>query len=214
MALTLVSLALLATTAMAAPMPQPVPADNVPSTSSIRCQFQLISQKDDTCKSIGAGWGFSEAQIFDANPFLDCNNIWVGTPICMPDVPRLSTSTIANPTISTIVSTATSSFGRPSSTTTSSSIRCQFQVTSQKDDTCSSIGIHWGFSGSEIWQANPFLDCENIWIGTPICIPDHPRSFRTSSTIGNPISTTVVRSSTDSTASTASPTITISVGTF
>ncbi|KAG8832658.1 hypothetical protein FRC18_004753, partial [Serendipita sp. 400] len=159
-----------------------------------------------------------ESQIFDANPFLDCNNIWVGTPICMPDVPRLSTSTIANPTISTIVSTTISSVGRPSSTTTSSSIRCQFQVTSQKDDTCSSIGIHWGFSESEIWQANPFLDCENIWVGTPICIPDHPRSFRTSSTIPstivNPTSTTVVRSSTASTASTASPTITISVGTF
>ncbi|KAG8812609.1 hypothetical protein FRC19_003023, partial [Serendipita sp. 401] len=84
MALTLVSLAVLATTAMAAPMPQIIPSDSdvvdpattpAPIATSIPCKAQYISQKDDTCRSIGLPWGLYDYHILEANPFLNCEDI-------------------------------------------------------------------------------------------------------------------------------------------
>ncbi|KAG8861818.1 hypothetical protein FRB91_000062 [Serendipita sp. 411] len=100
MALTLLSLAVLATTVMAVPRPQLSPAASTSSASIIRCKAQIISQQDDTCRSIGLPWGLYDYQIFEANSFLNCEDIWVGTPICIPDVPL--PSTVVCPTVTTV----------------------------------------------------------------------------------------------------------------
>ncbi|KAG8809264.1 hypothetical protein FRC17_003523, partial [Serendipita sp. 399] len=112
----------------------------------------------DTCESIGQPWGLSGNDILAANSFLNCADIWPGTPICIPSL-------------------------QPTVTTLSVVPRCQQTYTSVEKDTCSSIGTHFGVSGNDIYQANTFLDCNDIWPYTPICIP-YPAS-----TISTPTST-------------------------
>ncbi|KAG8794625.1 hypothetical protein FRC16_010422 [Serendipita sp. 398] len=273
MALTLLSLAVLATTVMAVPRPQLSPAASTSSASIIRCKAQIISQQDDTCRSIGLPWGLYDYQIFEANSFLNCEDIWVGTPICIPDVPlpstvvcptvttvvrpstssvvnpsitttvrpftssvvntttvrpstssvvnpsitttvrpftssvvntttvRPSTSSVVNPSITTTVRPFTSSVVntttvRPStssvvnpstttvvystastrvlsstSTTASPSPTCKSIITSQPGQTCDTIARDNGLVGSDILDSNSFLNCNDIWPGTQICVP-------------------------------------------
>ncbi|KAG8774619.1 hypothetical protein FRC15_001161 [Serendipita sp. 397] len=183
MALTLVSLAVLATTAMAAPMPQIIPSDSdvvdptttpAPTATSIPCKAQYISQKDDTCRSIGLPWGLYDYHILEANPFLNCEDIWVGTPICIPDVPL--PDTVVYPTSTVVV---------PSCSTTH---------TAGVNETCDSIGAPYGISGADILAANPFLNCNDIWQYTPVCIPgvavtDPPPTLSPTATHGTIVTT-------------------------
>ncbi|KAG8811703.1 hypothetical protein FRC17_002352, partial [Serendipita sp. 399] len=164
MALTLASLLILTTAVKAIPMPQddpnafsssgdPQATAPTPTTTAITisCKAQYISQKDDTCRSIGLPWGLYDYQILEANSFLNCDDIWEGTPICIPDIPL--PSTVVYPT--TVVPVPT----------------CRETYTSVEKDTCDSIGTHYGLSGNDIYQANTFLNCNDIWPYTPICIP-------------------------------------------
>ncbi|KAG8798516.1 hypothetical protein FRC17_007405, partial [Serendipita sp. 399] len=122
-----------------------------PSSTAISCKAHYTSQKGDTCASIGLPWGLSENQILQANSFLNCNDIWEWTPICIPDVPVPSTVTY-----STITSTVSA---------------CRETYISIEKDTCDSIGTHFGVSGDAIYRANTFLNCNDIWPYTPICVP-------------------------------------------
>ncbi|KAG8812610.1 hypothetical protein FRC19_003024 [Serendipita sp. 401] len=169
MALTLVSLAVLATTAMAAPMPQLISA--LPQiisalsptpTTSIRCKAQIISQKDDTCRSIGLPWGLNDYQILEANSFLNCEDIWIGTPICIPDIHL--PSTVVLPTVTTAASTSSSSV-------TGTTAPCLSWYYSVYGDTCDRIAGNLGVSRDVIYNSNTFLNCDDIWVNTPICLP-------------------------------------------
>ncbi|KAG8799341.1 hypothetical protein FRC17_007153 [Serendipita sp. 399] len=122
-----------------------------PSSTAISCKAHYISQKGDTCASIGLPWGLSENQILQANSFLNCNDIWEWTPICIPDVLIPSTVTY--------------------STATSTVSACRETYISIEKDTCDSIGTHFGVSGDAIYRANSFLNCNDIWPYTPICVP-------------------------------------------
>ena len=39
------------------------------------------------------------------------------------------------------------------------------------DNTCSAIAAKFGLTPQAVYFANPFLDCENVWNGTPLCLP-------------------------------------------
>ncbi|KIM33457.1 carbohydrate-binding module family 50 protein, partial [Serendipita vermifera MAFF 305830] len=44
-------------------------------------------------------------------------------------------------------------------------------VAQSTGETCDSIGTQFGVSGPEILASNPFLDCQDIWLYTQICVP-------------------------------------------
>ncbi|KAG8803258.1 hypothetical protein FRC17_006221 [Serendipita sp. 399] len=163
MALTLISLAIFATSSIGSPVPQALPdvpgivevvnnlmgtPSGVPAsqttTSTQHCAARYTSQEYDTCASIGQPWGLSGNDILSANTFLNCADIWPGTPICIPSI---------QPTVTTL-----SVVPVP---------RCQQTYTSVEKDTCDSIGTHFGVSGNDIYQANTFLNCNDICRSLP-----------------------------------------------
>lgn len=157
MAFTLVSLSTLISTSALLNFAQasPLPALEPRSTpASIPCKATYWSVPGDTCKSIGLGWGLYDYQIHEANTFLNCEDIWNHTPICIPDIPLPPTVTYSEPAVPTPT--------------------CKTTYYSKAGDTCRSIGLPSGLYDYQIYAANPFLNCNDIWVGTPICIPDVP----------------------------------------
>lgn len=107
------------------------------------------SQAGDTCASIAAPFGLTADDIYAANTFLDCQNIWANTPICIP-------------------------FPRPTATITGTFYpvpTCEFTYTSQQGDTCDTLAVRFHVTSDEILAYNSFLSCDNIWANTPICVP-------------------------------------------
>lgn len=51
---------------------------------------------------------------------------------------------------------------------------CKSTYKSVAGDTCSSIDTKYNFVDGTIKTANGFLTCTDIWVNTPICIPDGP----------------------------------------
>jgi len=127
------------------------------STAAPTCVQTYTSVATDTCATIGQKFGLTANQILAANTFLNCNDVWVGTRICVP--PGGVTSTTTRTTTTT---TTTSSGPAPS---------CVSTYTSVANDTCASIGQKYGLTATQILNANSFLNCNDIWTNTPICIP-------------------------------------------
>jgi peptidoglycan/xylan/chitin deacetylase (PgdA/CDA1 family)/LysM repeat protein len=120
------------------------------STPAPTCVSRYTSVAGDNCVNIGAKYGLSGAQISAANSFVNCNDIWVGTNLCIPPGGTGPTSTTSStPPAPTCVSTYTSVAG----------------------DNCASIGTKFGLTGNQILAANTFLNCNDIWTNTSICIP-------------------------------------------
>ena len=82
--------------------------------------------------------------IKSANSFLDCADVWVGTPICVPDGPYQPPST------------------------------CKQTYYSLAGDTCEIIEDKFLLPAGAIKSANDFVTCNDIWTGTPICVPPGP----------------------------------------
>lgn len=82
--------------------------------------------------------------IKSANSFLDCTDVWVGTPICVPDSPHQLAST------------------------------CKETYYSLAGDTCSIIEDKYNLHAGAIKSANDFVACDDIWTGTSICVPPGP----------------------------------------
>ncbi|PVG02513.1 glycoside hydrolase/deacetylase [Serendipita vermifera] len=143
------------------------------------CRTTYYSVAGDNCNTIGAKYGLTGTQIYNANTFLNCNDVWVGTPICIPNggsgTPPTSTST-------------TSSTPAPT---------CVSRYTSVAGDNCNTIGAKYGLTGTQIFNANTFLNCNDVWVGTSICIPPGgtpPTSSTTSSTPPQPSCVSTYRS--------------------
>lgn len=162
MAFTLISIITLASTAIAVPVPQL-------SEGPTACKATYYSKAGDTCRSIGLPWGYYDTDILAANTFLDCDDIWENTPICIPNIPTPTTVTYGdapvNPTAPPIFLT-TSATPIPLPTPS-----CLYNILSAAGDTCGSLGAQYGVTGEDILAANSFLDCGDILVGTPICIP-------------------------------------------
>jgi LysM repeat protein len=120
------------------------------STPAPTCVTTYYSVSGDTCDSIGAKYGLSGTAISQANTFITCSDIWAGTPVCIPSGG------------STPTSTSSSSTPAPS---------CASTYTSVSGDTCVSIGSKYGLTDTAISQANTFINCSDIWVGTSVCIP-------------------------------------------
>ncbi|KAG9041833.1 Carbohydrate esterase 4 protein [Serendipita sp. 407] len=128
------------------------------STPAPTCARTYRSVQNDTCAKIENDNGLPAGSILRANPFLNCNDIWVNTPICIP--PGGSTST----TTTTRTSTSTSTSTTPAPT-------CASTYRSVQKDTCAKIENDNGLPAGSILRANAFLNCKDIWVKTPICIP-------------------------------------------
>ncbi|PVF94640.1 hypothetical protein CPB86DRAFT_634144 [Serendipita vermifera] len=107
------------------------------------CGARYISVQGDTCKTIANQYSIAPSFIMDANNFVNCDDIWVGTPICIPAF-------------------YPGKFDPP----------CRETYTSVQGDTCNTIANKLGgVNAGEITIANPWLNCNDVWTGTPICIP-------------------------------------------
>lgn len=110
------------------------------------CKTTYLSQKGDTCATMDKKFGLSDGAILAANTFLTCSDVWVNTPICVPD----GGSTPATPTPA----------------------KCQSTYNSLSGDTCDSLEKAHNLASGAIKGANSFVTCNDIWPGTPLCIPD------------------------------------------
>jgi LysM repeat protein len=103
----------------------------------------------------------NETDVYSANTFLNCTDIWVNTPICIPAISYPPTSTVS-------VAPA-----------------CGSTYWSVAGDTCQSIAAQFGYYDYQISGANSFLNCNDIWANTPICLP---KTFGTPTVTGLPVS--------------------------
>ncbi|CAG7849385.1 SubName: Full=Uncharacterized protein {ECO:0000313/EMBL:CCA74763.1} [Serendipita indica DSM 11827] len=143
------ALALAVGTVTASPLPQGIDPTGSATPMPSVCSSTYTSAAGDTCASIGAKFGLSATQIQSANTFLNCDDIWTWTPVCIPAGATTSSSTTASTPSSTCVATYTAVSG----------------------DTCASIGAKYGLTEAQVLAANTFLNCNDIWAWTPVCIP-------------------------------------------
>jgi LysM repeat protein len=122
------------------------------------CSETYTSKKGDTCQSIEQAFDLEDGSLLPANTFLTCGDIWENTPICIPD-----DACPAEPATTTTA---------PDSTPTPAS--CKSTYTSSDKDTCESVEQHFNLVSGTIKSANLFVTCNDIWVGTPLCIPDGP----------------------------------------
>lgn len=130
--------------------PPPTSTTSSPPPSGT-CASTYRSAAGDTCTSIEQKFGLPAGSILASNSFLNCDDIWVNTPICIPPGGSSSSS-----------STSSSSTPAPS---------CVSTYRSVAGDTCTSIEAKFGLSAGAISQANSFVTCTDIWVNTPLCIP-------------------------------------------
>jgi len=111
------------------------------------CVQTYTSKEHDTCGSIEKDYGLQGGAILAANSFLNCQDIWPNTPICIPS---------------------------GGSTPSTPSGNCKSTYRSQSGDTCDKLDQLYNLKSGSIKGANSFVDCNNIWANTPLCIPDGP----------------------------------------
>ena len=174
------------------------------------CKTTYSSQQGDTCDTIDKKYGLVPGTIFAANSFLTCSDVWVDTPICVPDGPYACSKTytsVQGDTCESIEKQFTLPEGSilaantfltcsdiwsntpicvpngastlPTSTTTapgptSTPATCKSTYNSAPGDTCDSIEKMFNLVSNSIKSANSFVTCNDIWAGTPLCIPDGP----------------------------------------
>ncbi|PVG02512.1 glycoside hydrolase/deacetylase [Serendipita vermifera] len=168
-----------------------------PSTNPTCAQRYTVKDGDKTCSNIGSKFGLSGADIYLANPSLNCDDVWTWTSVCIPPAPtsppKVDCVQTYNAAQGDTCQSIATKFGTtaekvhaantfvtcndiwsgtpicvPASTGT---ITCASTYYSKSGDTCDSIGSKNGLTGTAIKNANTFLTCTDIWAGTPICIP-------------------------------------------
>ncbi|KAG8805358.1 hypothetical protein FRC19_007928, partial [Serendipita sp. 401] len=106
----------------------------------------ITSQPGQTCDTIARDNGLVGSDILDSNSFLNCNDIWPGTPICVPP-----TSNVPGCKHWVIVDSGLAIPGNPV--------------------TCWDVARPWKLDPTDIYNSNTFVNCDDIWPGTQICIP-------------------------------------------
>ncbi|CAG7849383.1 SubName: Full=Uncharacterized protein {ECO:0000313/EMBL:CCA74762.1} [Serendipita indica DSM 11827] len=128
-------------------------SSSAPSATPTTCWTTYISKPGDDCNSISEAFRITSSDVFDANTFLNCNDIWPGTPICIYGKSQVTVTGLP-----------------PSTPTTIGGAVCWTNYRSQLYDTCKSIGARFGITAEQVYNANKFLNCNDIWEGTPIAI--------------------------------------------
>ncbi|KAG9020489.1 hypothetical protein FS842_007252 [Serendipita sp. 407] len=102
------------------------------------CVTTYVSRPNDSCATIESQFHLSSGAILGANSFVNCNDIWLNTPLCIP----------------------------PGGIGAS----CTSTISSGPGDTCDLIGSRHGISGYQVQLWNSFLNCNDIWNHTPVCV--------------------------------------------
>ena len=158
------------------------------------CKSTYTSKIGDTCATMDQKYGLASGTIYGANGFLNCSDVWVGTQICVPDGPYACSETYYSQKGDTCDSIE-KSYGLDTGeilgankflTCTDiwehtpicipagdcSDIPCKSTYISVLGDTCASIEQKYHLATNAIKDANDFVTCDDIWKGTPLCIPD------------------------------------------
>lgn len=106
------------------------------STPVPSCVTTYYSVSGDTCVSIGSKYGLTDTAISQANTFINCSDIWSGTPVCIPPP------------------------GTP----------CAQSYTSVDGDSCATVATQFGVTASQISLWNYWVNCNDVWSGTVLCV--------------------------------------------
>jgi beta-glucanase (GH16 family) len=101
------------------------------------CDKKYTSVKGDNCNTIAQKNGISVERVKELNSFLNCNDVWAWTPVCV-DPPK--------------------------------KVACKREYRSVAGDNCESIGRKHNISGGRVKELNSFVNCNDIWAQTPICV--------------------------------------------
>ena len=124
-----------------------------PSTST-NCQQTYTTQAgENTCTKIAAKFsGLSGADIYFANPSLNCQDIWQWTSVCIPPGRFLICKCVRPPLTPPF-------FLAPG---TSTIVCSQTYVAQSGENTCSKIAAKFGTSAELVSAANRQVNCEDI----------------------------------------------------
>ena len=140
----------------------PTPSSSLPTlqpTTNPACKGTYTTPKEATCTDIETMFNLVPGTLEAANSFLNCDDIWAFTPLC---IPNNSTPTSASPTPSP----------SPPALRLSTNPACKGTYTTPKEDTCTDIETMFSLVPGTLKTANSFVDCDNIWAFTPLCIPN------------------------------------------
>jgi hypothetical protein len=73
-----------------------IPTEPVPVLRREPCKTTYSSKNGDTCATIDNAYGLVSGTILTENAFLTCSDIWVDTPICVPDGPYACSQTYSS----------------------------------------------------------------------------------------------------------------------
>lgn len=133
-----------------------------PSATPTVCWTTYNTLPGETCDTIAMAFRIPPLDVLRANPFLDCNNIPVNTRVCIYGQSQV---TVTMPPVAP--------------TSAPGSGTCWANYRSQPGDTCNSIATRFGITPQDVYNANTFLNCDDIWDGTPIAICDGNRTRTT-----------------------------------
>lgn len=162
------------------------------------CKSTYNSQSGDTCATMDQKYGLVSGTILAANPFLTCSDVWANTPICVPDGPYGCSETYYSKkgdTCDSIESLYDLEVGdilaantfltctdiwentpicipADDCSTIPATTECKSTYNSVPNDTCDSLDQKFNLPSGTIKSANSFVTCDDIWAGTPLCIPD------------------------------------------
>ena len=153
-----------------------IPAVLIPSTSHHTCPGSAISyivQAGDTLWKLSQLYGISVQSIIDLNLGIDPQNLQIGSAICIPTAPTVSTvpPVLAPPTPKAPLS---KTVPLPKMNLPITCPKGAFSHTIQAGDTFWKLSQLYGISVQSIIDLNPSINPQNLQIGSTICIPTAP----------------------------------------
>ncbi|UKZ63163.1 uncharacterized protein TrAtP1_004392 [Trichoderma atroviride] len=133
------------------------------------CAFSADANDGDTCASLAAAWGITEAQFKSYNPSVkDCSALRSGSLYC---VEWTQSTTTAVTSTSTSKEAATTSKDSPSPTQSGATSKCTKWVQQTGDKFCAEIAAANGVSLADFLKWNNIkADCSNLVAGNYECV--------------------------------------------
>ncbi|CAG8961709.1 hypothetical protein HYFRA_00006249 [Hymenoscyphus fraxineus] len=154
------------------------------SASVVRrdCSFTWEAENGDTCQSMAASWGITQAQFISYNSGVSCNALVVGKEYCVEWTGPAPGPTTANPvptpsTTSTSIIVTTTTPAAPSGPSPTQGgiigdLGQKFHL-AVSGDTCGGIVSNYGgFSLQQFYSWNPAVgnDCSGLFLGYYYCV--------------------------------------------
>ncbi|KAK6496086.1 hypothetical protein TWF481_002110 [Arthrobotrys musiformis] len=133
-------------------------------------EFRQV-QSGDTCASITAKYGITQAQLISWNPAIksDCSSLWAKYYICVKPI-----GFKPNPTTTTKKPTTTKGNGITTPTPVQKGItkKCKSFRQVQKGDTCASIQKKSNITFKQFYSWNPAVgaECKSLWSKYYVCV--------------------------------------------